>query len=61
MNGTASMAKGSAVRGTLDFLRDALGEDGLARVLRGMEPAVRERVEHASATDEIDYDVLVAL
>ena len=35
MNGTANVAKGSAVRGTIDFLRDALGDaetdgDGLA-------------------------------
>jgi len=61
MNGSAMMAKGSTVRSTLDFLRDARGADGLARVLAALEPAARACVERAGATDEVDYDVLVAL
>lgn len=61
MNGTAMLAKGSTVRGTLDFVRDARGADALARVLATLAPHARDAVERATPTDEVDYDVLVAL
>lgn len=61
MNGSAMMAKGSTVRSTLDFLRDARGAEGLARVLAAIDPTARQLVEHAGATGEIDYDLLVTL
>ena len=51
MNGTAMLAKGSTVRGTLDFVRDARGADGLARVLATLDEhallaTLRERLAH---------------
>jgi len=58
MRGTALHAKGSTFRTTVDFIRAEYGDAMLARVLSDVSPEVRESVERATATDEMDYDLL---
>ena len=61
MNGTAMQTKGSTFRSTLDFILAERGAESLEHVLAALTPRVRESAERAVATDEIDYEDLVAL
>lgn len=64
MTGMATMqqqAKGSTLRSTLDFVRAEVGADAVERVLAGLPPEDRRRVEAAAATDEVPLEVLLGL
>ena len=61
MRGTALHAKGSTFHTTADFVRAEYGDAMLARVLVDLSPEARASVEHASATDELDYELLQEL
>jgi hypothetical protein len=61
MNGTALFAKGSTFRSTIEFIRAERGAEAIARVLAAVPPDIRAIAQASSATDEIDYDHLIAL
>jgi hypothetical protein len=56
-----AFAKGSTVRGTTDFVRSAHGDEVLAHILSDLSAADRKKVEECSPTDEVNFDLLVAL
>ena len=57
----AVKAKGSTIRSTLAYVREAAGSDMLDRVLARLGDDVRAMVTAAQATDELPFDVTVAL
>ena len=61
MRGTALHAKGSTFHTTADFIRAEYGDAMLARVLVDLSIEARAAVERASATDELDYELLQEL
>ena len=54
-------AKGSTIRTTLDFLNAEGGADLVGRVLRDLEPDVRDAIASAGPTSELPYATLQAL
>jgi hypothetical protein len=54
-------AKGSTFQSTADFIAAEYGAAVLDRVLAQLSPEARASVEHASATDELDYELLTEL
>jgi hypothetical protein len=58
MRGTALQAKGSTFRTSVDFVRAEYGDAVLARVAASLSPEARAAVDHAAATDELDYELL---
>jgi hypothetical protein len=54
-------AKGSALRSTLAYVHGQFGGATQDRVLARLEPADRERIAVAGATDEVPYRLLLAL
>jgi hypothetical protein len=54
-------AKGSTLRATLAFVESAAGRARMESVLASLEPALRDRVTTAQATDEVPIDTLLAL
>ncbi len=54
-------AKGSTLRATLDYVRSEHGEDSVDRVLARLGDERREQVEGAASTQEVPFDLLLAL
>jgi hypothetical protein len=54
-------AKGSTIRSTLAYVAEAAGSDVLERALARLAGDVRSMVVAAQATDELPFDVTVAL
>jgi hypothetical protein len=61
MNAQAEGAKGTTFRSTIEFIRADRGEGVLQQVLAAVSPEVRALAERTEATEEIDYERLVAL
>ena len=61
MRGTALHAKGSTFRTTIDFIRAEYGAALMACVMTDLSPEARSCVENATATDELDYELLQEL
>lgn len=58
MRGTALQAKGSTFRTTVDFIRAEYGDDVLARIVASLGDEARAAVRDATATMELDYELL---
>lgn len=58
---TKRWAKGSTIAATLGYLREVHGEDVLARILERLEAEDRGRVETAAETDDLPYELGLAL
>ena len=58
---TVAVARGSTARGTFEFIRRTQGEAVLERVLATLDAGDRERLTHATMTDELPYELLVRL
>ena len=56
-----TQAKGSALHSTLNFIAADVGAAGLKRILQEISPEWREQIERASPTDEVPFDLLLAL
>lgn len=56
-----AVAKGSALRATLDFVEKQFGEIQLQRVLKSLPPAQHAAVTSVAATDEIPFRLLLDL
>jgi hypothetical protein len=61
MTSTNVKAKGSTIRSTLAYVEEVGGAELLERVLARLTPAVRGLVRGAQATDELPFNVAVAL
>ena len=57
----APTAKGSTLRATLAYVEAAAGAEKARAVLERLEPALRERVTHAQATEEVPIAELLTL
>ena len=57
----APTAKGSTLRATLAYVEYAVGKERAQAVLARLDPAMRERVATAQATDEVPIELLLAL
>jgi hypothetical protein len=55
------LAKGSTLRSTLNFIASEAGADARDRVLARLDEASREQVAATAATDEIPYELLLAV
>ena len=53
--------KGSPLIATMEFIRSEKGEDVLERVLSKLEPQMRETITTCRPTDELPFDLAVAL
>jgi hypothetical protein len=53
--------KGSPLIATMEFIRSEKGEDVLERVLSKLDPQMREAITTCKPTDELPFDLAVAL
>jgi len=53
-----AFAKGSTIRGTTDFVREAHGDELLSHVLAELPAEKRRQIEESSATGEVSFDLL---
>ena len=58
---TVALARGSAARTTLEYIREAHGEQVLARILDQVEPEARADVTGAEPTGYVPYSRILAL
>jgi hypothetical protein len=58
---TEQRTKGSAVRGTLEFLRETHGDSAVAAALDPLTPEERTQIEEAELTDELSYTLLLRI
>lgn len=58
---TTAMARGSTVHATLGFIRAEYGDGTLEAILKGLDGQMRTRVERATMTDELPYELLLAV
>ncbi len=55
------LAKGSVLRATLDYVRSTGGDTAATRVLSAVPKSVRQAVQRAAPTDEVDYSLVLRL
>lgn len=58
---TVPLARGSAARATLDYIREEHGEAALARILERVEPATRAEITGVETTAYLPYSQVLAL
>jgi len=58
---TTAMARGSTVYATLGFIRDAYGNATLDAIMGTLDGDLRRRIEQAAMTDELPYELLLAV